>query len=340
MQPSLVYHICVTVSLMVLGMVGCTGEKTGLVPRPLIMVSEDRWYGNGICYGPHRDGQRPGGDTPTADQIREDLNLMAQHWSLVRTYGSSEFAGVLLEEIRRSGLEIKVMLGAWIAAEETRDEHGVVTDSLPEAAAANGRECAAAIALSAAYPDIVQSICVGNETQVFWSPNPLPLELLVEKIRFIRAAVDHPVTTADDFYYWLDPESKTLAQEIDFVTVHAHPLWNGKLLEEAMPWLREQLTGIAAMHPERLIVIGETGWATSVAEVGEEARLIRARPNEADQAVFFRAVTAWAAAERVPIFFFEAFDENWKGGVNPAEVEKHWGLFRADRTAKAAVLHE
>ena len=34
---------------------------------------------------------------------------------------------------------------------------------------------------------------------------------------------------------------------------------------------------------------------------------------------------------------FEAFDENWKGGDHPAEVEKHWGLFRADRTPKAAM---
>jgi exo-beta-1,3-glucanase (GH17 family) len=38
----------------------------------------------------------------------------------------------------------------------------------------------------------------------------------------------------------------------------------------------------------------------------------------------------------VPIFFFfEAFDEPWKG--DPGEVlgaEKHWGVFRVDRTAK------
>ena len=31
------------------------------------------------------------------------------------------------------------------------------------------------------------------------------------------------------------------------------------------------------------------------------------------------------------------FDENWKGGAHPAEVEKHWGLYRADRSAKLAV---
>ena len=33
-------------------------------------------------------------------------------------------------------------------------------------------------------------------------------------------------------------------------------------------------------------------------------------------------------------FFFEAFDEKWKGGEHPNEVEKHWGLIYSDRTPK------
>ena len=37
-----------------------------------------------------------------------------------------------------------------------------------------------------------------------------------------------------------------------------------------------------------------------------------------------------------PIFIFEMFDEPWKGGDDPAEVEKHWGLFGLDREAKPA----
>ena len=36
-------------------------------------------------------------------------------------------------------------------------------------------------------------------------------------------------------------------------------------------------------------------------------------------------------------FTFEAFDENWKGGPEPDDAEKHWGFFRADRTPKPAV---
>ena len=31
---------------------------------------------------------------------------------------------------------------------------------------------------------------------------------------------------------------------------------------------------------------------------------------------------------------FEAFDENWKGSDHELEPEKHWGLYKADRTPK------
>ena len=33
-------------------------------------------------------------------------------------------------------------------------------------------------------------------------------------------------------------------------------------------------------------------------------------------------------------FYFEAFDEPWKGGNNPIEAEKNWGLYYVNRTKK------
>ena len=89
------------------------------------------------------------------------------------------------------------------------------------------------------------------------------------------------------------------------------------------------------LHPEQLLVLGETGWATSVAAAGEQAELIKGRPGEALQWYFHDQVRAWAEREQQTVFWFEAFDENWKGGDDPAEVEKHWGLFRADTLGHA-----
>ena len=85
------------------------------------------------------------------------------------------------------------------------------------------------------------------------------------------------------------------------------------------------------------MILGEAGWATQRHDEGEQARLITGAAGEAEQRVFFEAFTAWVTRARIVSTYFEAFDENWKGGPHPAEVEKHWGLYRADRTPKAAV---
>jgi len=34
------------------------------------------------------------------------------------------------------------------------------------------------------------------------------------------------------------------------------------------------------------------------------------------------------------VFFFEAFDEPWKGSKDPDEPEKHWGIYYENRTPK------
>jgi exo-beta-1,3-glucanase (GH17 family) len=340
------YPACVTIPMIVLSLSGCSRQQVApagsgeasLDVRPLRLDDDDdRWLGNAVCYGPHRDGQRPGGPLPDAAEIREDLTLMWPHWQLLRIYGAREIARPLLEQIRASGLEMKVMLGVWIAAEERRDGQGNVLARDAAAVAANRLEADAAITLAREYPEIVVAVCVGNETQVSWSPFPSPLDILIGYVRQIRAAVAVPVTTADDYQYWNRSESLALAREVDFITVHIHPLWNGQQLDNALPWFREQLAAVRAVHPDRQVVIGETGWATAAAKTGEQGRLIKGTPGEAQQAVFYDAVRAWAASERVVTFVFEAFDENWKGGDHPDEVEKHWGLFRADRTAKAAL---
>ncbi len=308
--------------------------------RPFVTERAKRWIGKAVCYGPYRDGQRPGGSSPSREEIREDLRIIARHWRMIRLYGSVPPAETILEVIREEGLSLEVMLGIWIAPEETRDDAGNLIDRFPDRVEANRKEVEQGIRLAAAYREIVTSLCVGNETQVFWSPHRSPLGVLIEYVRRVRARTDLPVTTADDFNYWNQPESRALAHEIDFINCYAHPLWNGVLLEDALKWTRKTYAEIQAAHPDRRVILGETGWATSKHDEGEQARLIKGRTGEEEQKAFYRAVTAWSEKEGVPVFFFEAFDENWKGGDHPDEVEKHWGLYRANRTPKKAVADE
>lgn len=312
-------------------------RQSPFVVRPFVVVEGERWLGDAVAYGPHRDGQRPRGASPTRAQVREDLEIIARHWGLVRIYGAREAGDTVLAAIRESGIPMKVVLGLWLAAEDRRDSTGRVLERLPAARQENRREIEAAVRLAREHPQAVAAIAVGNETQVFWSGNRLPSERLVEVIRETRARTRVPVTTADDYNFWNKPESRAVAAECDFVFTHLHPLWNGASLEGAVPWIETQLAAIRALHPDREVVIGETGWATKRNNEGDQGRLMKGALGEAEQARFIRDLRAWLATSRVPTFTFEAFDENWKGSSDPDEVEKHWGLYRADRTPKPAV---
>ena len=80
-------------------------------------------------------------------------------------------------------------------------------------------------------------------------------------------------------------------------------------------------------------MIGEAGWST----YAEDNLILPRVANERNQVRYHEELAGWAKENGVTVFFFEAFDENWKGGDHPAEVEKHWGLFRADRSPKLAM---
>ena len=127
---------------------------------------------------------------------------------------------------------------------------------------------------------------------------------------------------------------QAVAAELDFIVLHVHALWAGCPLENALPWTERIYGEISAAHPTKTIVIGEAGWATHKHTEGEQAKLIKATPDEAGQERYWHELRGWALENQVTTFWFEAFDENWKGGPHPDEVEKHWGVFNADRTPK------
>ena len=57
-------------------------------------------------------------------------------------------------------------------------------------------------------------------------------------------------------------------------------------------------------------------------------------PNEIVEEVI-ELMQAVATENNVTVFWFEAFDEPWKGDEkDPHGAEKHWGLFFVDRTPK------
>ncbi|MGB8220939.1 MAG: glycosyl hydrolase family 17 protein, partial [Polyangiales bacterium] len=102
----------------------------------------------------------------------------------------------------------------------------------------------------------------------------------------------------------------------------------GKTIDEALAYTLANVAGVRAALPDKPIAILEAGWATVATEFGDRA-------SEENQARYYLELQKWARSTNTTVFFFEAFDEPWKGDPNaPLGAEKHWGLFNVDRTPK------
>ena len=135
--------------------------------------------------------------------------------------------------------------------------------------------------------------------------------------------------TAPPFNYdWWVHNGAALAKEVDFVSVHTYPVWEGKDIVQAMAYTLSNLQSIHDALAQSRIVITEAGWATAGSEFGDRA-------GEEQQMRYYQELYAWSAKRNITTFWFEAFDEDWKGAVNdPYGAEKHWGLFTVDRRPK------
>ncbi|MDP8220298.1 MAG: hypothetical protein P9X26_03060 [Candidatus Stygibacter frigidus] len=294
---------------------------------------DDKWIGEAVSYGCYRKGQSPGGEGPSKDEVYKDLTIISQYWNLIRVYNADDDTERILQVIKENNLPIKVILGIWL----------VNQDNDPAAKEANIINALRCIELADKYPQIIAAVNAGNETQVFWSGHKMDSNDLIRYIRTLRLYTKIPVTTADDYNFWNKEESKAIADEIDFIITHIYPLWNGKTLDESIPWLDKTYNEISAFHNGKQVVLGEIGWATiynpDKKGPGEQGTLIKGEVSLQAQEKFLIQLDDWIIKNHVTTFLFEAFDESWKGGGEASganEIEKNWGVFYEDRTPKVS----
>jgi len=293
--------------------------------------------GDAICYSGYRRGQSPDtGVFPTKAEIREDLRLLARNWSLLRLYDCSLHAVRVLEVIREEGLPIKVLLGAYLAAE--MNNFGCPWGATASEAAleanrgGNDAEVERLCALAHRFADLVFAVAVGNEATVDWTDHFVPLPRMLDLVRRVKARVAQPVTFCENYVPW-QGKLRPLAEELDFLSIHTYPVWEYKQIHEAIHYTRENYESVARLYPGKPVVITEAGWATSSNGRGIQPE----NSSEALQEAYYADLMAWTRAEGILTFVFEAFDEPWKGSPDPLEPEKHWGLFTVDRRPKQAM---
>jgi exo-beta-1,3-glucanase (GH17 family) len=290
--------------------------------------------GRAICYSGFREGQNPGGIYPTYEEIKEDLLLLQNNWKYLRLYDCDEHGELVLKVIEQEKLPFQVMLGAYIVAEMNNFGcpwgGGVYTEEqLADNRIKNHNQIKKLIALANQYPTIISTLSAGNEACVDWTDHYVSVNSVIEYVKLIQKEAKQPVTFCENYVPWLN-KLKPLAEVVDFISIHTYPVWEYKNIHEALDYTIENYSAVANMHPNKPVVITEAGWATNSNGRGIEPHNV----SEENQEIYYNDLVNWSEREGVLTFVFEAFDESWKGSPEPLEPEKHWGLYKIDRTPK------
>lgn len=293
--------------------------------------------GKAICYSGFRDGQYPGGESPSYDQVKEDLLILKDDWSYLRLYDCDEHAQTVINVIKNENFDFKLMLGAHLFAEMNNFNcpwgGGNFTESeLETNTLKNEQNIKKLIAFGNRYSDLIFSLSVGNEACVDWTDHYVSEQKILVYAEDVKAQTNQLVTFCENYVPWLY-KLNDLAESLDFISLHSYPVWEYKHIAEGLEYTKQNYYSVAEKYPDKTVVITEAGWATKSNGKGIEAENV----NEGYQRIYINDLMEWTEKENILMFYFEAFDENWKGSSEPWEPEKHWGLYRTDRSPKLAV---
>ncbi len=270
--------------------------------------------------------------------------------------------------------EMYVMLGAWIdcknAWTEFEPDHNLESDR-------NTIEIATAVKLTNQYSDIVKVIAVGNEAMVRWAASyyvqPNVILKWVNHLQELKIKDELPaelwITSSDDFASWgggdtsyRTPDLEQLIKAVDYVSMHTYPMHNTyynpefwvvpdsekdfsdaekvdaamlRALEFAKKQYQDVSSYVKSIDSTKTIHIGESGWTTiSDGHYGKESS--RAA-DEYKAGSYYKMMREWTNEEKISLFYFEAFDEQWKDAKNPVGSENNFGLINLKGQAKYAI---
>ncbi len=283
---------------------------------------------------------------------------------------------IAIRELKKedSNFEMYVMLGAWIDCKNAWTSMLPIHNLESER---NAVEIAEAVRLANEYPEIVKIIAVGNEAMVKWAASyyvePAIILKWVNHLQKLKKEQKLPaalwITSSDNFASWGGggdeykfEDLNQLIKAVDYISMHTypmhdthyHPVFWGVLesenqlsekqkIDAAMLRARDYAINqyksvynyMKSLGVNKPIAIGETGWASLASELygnsGSKAT------DEYKSALFYKLMRQWSDKEKLSLFYFEAFDEQWKDSGNPQGSENHFGLINLQGQAKYAL---
>lgn len=274
-----------------------------LINRPTEVVAWPEEI-SGYAFSPFRQGQDALINVmPSTEEIREDVALLADEARALRTYSSLRSLADVPAIADQYGMD--VTLGIWLGLD-------------PQI---NQDEMVAGVALANTY-DNVTSVMVGNETVLRGEFTAEEMSVLLERV---KSQVSQPVSTAEPWHVWLRyPE---LADNVDFLTVHMLPYWEGVHVDVAVDYIVDKMNQLEEAFPDKPILIGEVGWPSD-GRTRESAVA-----GEANEALFLRRFLDRAEKENYQYFLMEAFDQPWKA-QSEGGVGAYWGVYDVERNPK------
>lgn len=273
-----------------------------------------------------------------------------------------------------SNFEMYVMLGAWIDCKNAWTAlppiHNVESER-------NAIEIEEAVRLANEYPDIIKIISVGNEAMVKWAASyyvePAIILKWVNHLQNLKKEQKLPttiwITSSDNFASWGGGDREyhvddlnQLIKAVDYISMHTYPMhdthYNPKFwgilehekklseqikIDAVMSRARDYAIGqykgvtnyVKSLGVEKPIHIGETGWASLSSEA--YGNLGSKATDEYKSAAYYRLMRDWTNEQGISLFYFEAFDEQWKDNANPQGSENHFGLINLQGQAKYAL---
>ena len=285
-----------------------------------------------ICYSGYREGQSPRTQIfPTDEDVLEDLMHLQTFVKHIRMYDTSLHVKQVCKLIVNHNIDLKIMLGVEPKGElDNPNCHfggRYSKEEIEHNKRTNYQQLDEMIELATTYKDIVFAVSVGNENTSDWHPNLMPETALIEHVHYVRQNIEVPVTFCEGQYFWL--QNKKLGEVVDFISIHSYPQWQSLSLENAIIKTKQDIKEAKETFLNKPVIITEFGWATKA-----NHQMIIHEATEENQAIYLEAVYQHLKEENMLAYLFEAYDETWKGSLNPDEQEKHWGIFNEDRTPK------